>query len=89
MRVESESGREVGLISLTAGLSFRGCNWPYLLVCPRSGRIDLSVLDSGTTVPCNFIGLTEEPADAGLSDALEKWRGGLAFVGDLTLRTDG
>jgi hypothetical protein len=85
LRVENESGREIGLISLADGLSYQGRNWPYLLVCPRSGRIDLFALDSRSAVPCNFIGLIEAPAEAGLSDALEKWRGGLAFVGDLTL----
>ena len=89
LRVENESGREIGLISLSAGLSYQGRIWPYLLVCPRSDSFDLSALQSGTAVPCNFVGLVAEPAEAGLSDALQGWRGGLAFIGDLTLDTNG
>ena len=89
LRVENEGDRVIGLISLLTELSYAGRNWRYLLVCPRSDRTDLSTIGSGTRVPCNFVGLVEEPSGAALSDALKAWRGGLAFVGDLTLDTHG
>ena len=87
IRVESTGGREVGLISLTAKLSYKNQKWPFLLVFPRSDRTNLSAVDAGASVPCNFVGLVHEPVGRALSGVLDDWRGGLAFVGDL-MHTD-
>jgi hypothetical protein len=83
IRVENTGSREVGLISLTAKLSYKDQKWPFLLVCPRSDRMNLSAAGAGASVPCNFVGLVHEPVGTALSDVLDDWRGGLAFIGDL------
>lgn len=84
VRVENQEGSQIGLVSLTADLPYENRKWSYLLARPRSDRMNLSALDSGASVPCNFIGLVEEPVGKALFEVLDEWRGGLAFVGDLS-----
>jgi hypothetical protein len=83
VRVETEDGREIGLILLISELTYMGRTWSYLLVFPRSDGMSLSAVDNGASVPCNFVGLAEETVETTLSEVLQRWRGGLAFIGDL------
>jgi len=84
LTIKGEHGGR-GLIKLDNSIDYKGSSWRYIVASPRYYGNDIIELHCGT-ITANFIGITEQQAhqlDPYVALDTSKWRGGLAFDGEL------
>jgi hypothetical protein len=86
--VNNERGGQA-LIKLDEPFEHRGTVCYYLIASPRHAGFEMARLLAGETVLCSVTGTAEQPAEPSKSLDLSLWRGGIAFIGDVKLETDG
>ena len=65
-------------------INYRGSSYRYAVACPRLEGRHVAEIEAGKSVGCVLIGISEEQAESSKPMDTSKWRGGLAFVGDVT-----
>jgi len=75
------------LVTLDQPIEFRGSKYRFAVAAPRhEGRSIQELLPSGSVL-CSFIGITDEQAMSSDATSIDRWRGGLAFIGELRATT--
>jgi hypothetical protein len=72
------------VVRLDSSIEFDGVSYQYLRASTRYEGENLSRIQAGRVISCNFIGLTRAQFDAGSFDT-GQCRGGLAFLGTVGL----
>jgi len=72
------------LIRLHESLNYLGAKWDYLIASPRHHGVEIIGIENGKSVGCGVTGITEAQAKSDAPFDLSAWRGGLAFIGDVS-----
>lgn len=88
LRTDKSAQGEIGLVELSTAIRHEKNLFTHLAAMPRSPADELVDIGGGREIACNFIGLGAPLGQRELRDAVRAWRGGLSFVGDITVRDD-
>jgi hypothetical protein len=80
---DADHGGKV-LMRFDHDINYRGSAYRYAVGSPRLEGRHVAETEAGKSVGCVLIGIFEEQAKSSNPMDTSKWRGGLAFVGDLT-----
>jgi len=73
----------MALIKLDNAINYQGSNWRYVVAVPRHHGSEIAGLHSGRKVLSAFSGISDQQAESSSPLSTSKWRGGLAFIGDV------
>lgn len=85
--LRAERGEHGGraLIELERSIAYRGSDCRFVVASPRHVGDEIASLQLRKSVACAFIGISDaQAASSGVPDTRE-WRGGVAFIGDISL----
>jgi hypothetical protein len=71
------------LVRFDHEIVYRGAAYRYAVAAPRLEGGDVAEIEEGKTVGCALTGISQEQARSSDPMDTSKWRGGLAFIGDI------
>jgi hypothetical protein len=71
------------LLKFSEPINYHGTVYHYAVVVPRHKESQILDVFAGMIVPCIITGISDAQANSDNSLDISKWRGGLAFEGDV------
>ncbi len=72
------------LVRFDHDINYRGSAYRYAVGAPYLEGRHVTEIEAGKSVGCALTGISEEQAESSNPMDISKWRGGFAFVGDVT-----
>ena len=84
--LQTQNSKQGGkaLVRFAHQVNYRGSAYRYAVASPRLEGSNITEVETGTTVGCALTGISEKQAGSSSPMDISKWRGGLAFIGDVT-----
>lgn len=83
LRITHDDCGGKALIELNESISYRDSVCRYVVASPRNKGSEIEDLQNGKKVSCAMTGLSDEQAKSSAAMDISKWRGGVAFIGDV------
>lgn len=82
----TESGGRA-LVRFDQPIRYHGAAYSYAVASPRHEGRDIAEIRAGKSVDCALTAISDEQAQSSNPMDTSRWRGGLAFIGDVALAT--
>ena len=88
LRMETSEHGGRALVELEKPIAYLGSDCRFVVASPRHEGEEIASVRRRKSVACAFTGISE--ADAGLDGVPDTltWRGGIAFIGDIKLKSE-
>ena len=85
LQLVDHDGEGRALVRLDRALDHSGGVCKHIVASPRHRGSSIAAIQTGAKVVCAFVCVSEDQAESGDPFNTSSWRGGLSFIGDLTL----
>jgi len=87
LQTESTDSGGKALVRFDQPVLYHGGAYNYAVASPRHEGSNIAEIRAGKSVGCAFTAISDEQAQSNNPMDTSRWRGGLAFIGDVVLIT--
>ena len=89
LQTESTDSGGKALVRFDQPVLYHGAAYNYAVASPRQEGRNIAEIRAGKSVGCALTAISDEQAQSNNPMDTSRWRGGLAFIGDVALATEG